>query len=383
MDLLKRLDAALAGNLDAAALRDELRHVRQTLVSGNLSASGGGALLETIVDHAPSAIILMDEVGTIAFTNVEARQLFFEGTRPEGQNFLQLLARVAEPLREALLSESDHIFSAQLGGAHEHYHLSRRQVEIADERYILLVIGNMTLEVSRQENAVLRKTIKIIHHEFANSITPVRSLLQTARSRIDQPDATAKLAQMLTVIDERVLHLSAFLTGFATLGRLPPPRPQEIGWDVLLGRLQPLLPGIAIAPAPSGRAWVDTGQLEQVIINLVKNAREAGATPQDVQLEVVSVPEGGYRVTVYDRGQGMSDEVLEHAVLPSFTTKPNGSGIGLTLCREIVDAHHGRLGIARREGGGVAVSVWLPPRTAPSNATSASRARFSLSRTGS
>jgi two-component system, NtrC family, nitrogen regulation sensor histidine kinase NtrY len=382
MDLLKRLDAALAGNLDAAALRGELRHVRQSLTSAHLSASGRGALLETIVDHAPSAIILMDEVGTIAFTNVEARELFFEGTRPEGQNFLHLLARVAEPLREALLSESDHIFSAQLGGAHEHYHLRRRQVEIAGEPYVLLVIANMTLEVSRQENAVLRKTIRIIHHEFANSITPVRSLLQTARSRIGQPDAS-KLAQMLTVIDERVLHLSAFLTGFATLGRLPPPRPQEIGWDVLLGRLQPLLPGIAIAPAPAGRAWVDPGQLEQVIINLVKNAREAGASPHEVQLEVVSVPEGGYRVTVYDRGQGMSDEVLDHAVLPSFTTKPNGSGIGLTLCREIVDAHHGRLGIARREGGGVAVSVWLPPRNAPSNTTSASRARFSLSRTGS
>jgi signal transduction histidine kinase len=144
-----------------------------------------------------------------------------------------------------------------------------------------------------------------------------------------------------------------------------------------------LLPGIAIAPAPPGRAWVDPGQLEQVIINLVKNAREAGAGPQDIQLEVVAVAEGGHRVTVYDRGQGMSNEVLEHAVLPSFTTKPNGSGIGLTLCREIVDAHHGRLAIARRAGGGIAVSVWLPPRHGASNVTSASHARFSLSRTGS
>jgi signal transduction histidine kinase len=77
----------------------------------------------------------------------------------------------------------------------------------------------------------------------------------------------------------------------------------------------------------------------------------------------------------------MSDEALENAVVPSFTTKPTGSGMGLTLCREIIDAHQGRLRIARREGGGISVSFWLPPRDAPLTANAASRSRLSLTRT--
>lgn len=380
MDLFNRLEAALASNQEVHGLREEVARLRERVASEQQAAAARAELIEAIVDAAPVAMVLLNDLGTIVFTNHEARALFFEDKRPEGANFLRLLSDVPEALRRALLSETDHIFSVVGEGASEIYHLARRPVSIGGAPHLVLIVRNMTSEVSRQENAALRKAIRVIHHEFANSITPVRSLLQGVRAKVTEGGWSAKLEQTLGVIEERVLHLSAFLTGFAALGRLPTPRPQEVVWDTFLGRLAPLLSDIAIAAPPPGRGWFDPAQVEQVIINLVKNARESGSTPGDIQLEVRAVPEGGYRASVCDRGQGMSDEVLDNAMVPSFTTKPSGSGMGLTLCREIIDAHRGRLRIARRDGGGVSVSFWLPPRDAPAGAGTLSRGALTLTR---
>jgi len=243
-----------------------------------------------------------------------------------------------------------------------------------------LIVRPMTWELSRQENAVLRKAIRVIHHELANSLTPVISLLRSARARLGRPDSTAKLEQMLGVIEERVAHLNVFLSGFAALGRLPKPRQQEVRWQPFLEQLKPVLGEIGFAPAPGSSGWFDPTQLQQVLINLVKNAREAGSPDAEIWLEVSEPSEGGQLLRVLDRGAGMSAEVLENAMVPSFTTRPGGSGMGLALCREIADAHQGQLRIGRREGGGVQVSLWLPPRNIMPGSLTRSRARLSLSR---
>jgi signal transduction histidine kinase len=198
------------------------------------------------------------------------------------------------------------------------------------------------------------------------------------RRRLAETSLDPTLGQMLGVIEERVMHLNAFLTGFSALGRLPAPRRHDAAWEAFLGGLRPLLAGVTVGPAPPGQGWFDPAQIQQVIINLVKNAREAGSA--EVNLEVAPAAEGGHRVTVLDRGAGMTDRVLENAMVPSFTTKPSGSGMGLALCREIIDAHQGHLRIARREGGGMAVSFWLPAREPVSGSAGLSRARLSLTR---
>jgi two-component system, NtrC family, nitrogen regulation sensor histidine kinase NtrY len=380
MNLLDRIDRALASYRERTALRDELCRIREGVSPEEREALAKSELLETVMNTLPLAILLIDDLGKIVFTNAEAQALFFEGRRPEGQNFLQLLGTVPEDLRTALLSEQDHIFSFGNQGEAETYHLARRVFELGGQPHSMLIVRNITSEISRQENAVLRKAIRVIHHEFANSIAPVRSLLQGARAKVGRPEWGVKLEQTLTVIEDRVLHLSAFLTGFAALGRLPAARPEEVVWESFLGRLGPLLTDIVIAPAPPGRGWFDPAQLEQVLINLVKNAREAGSPASHIRLEVLATPDGGFRASVLDRGQGMSDEVIENAMVPSFTTKADGMGMGLTLCREIIDAHRGRLRIARREGGGIAVSCWLPPRGGTIGSSNVSRSRLSLTR---
>jgi len=98
------------------------------------------------------------------------------------------------------------------------------------------------------------------------------------------------------------------------------------------------------------------------LINLLKNAFEASSDPSGVELGVTPGEGGAATLTVADRGTGMTDEVLKNALLPFFSTKEKGTGLGLALCREIVEAHRGKLRVARREGGGIVVSIWLPSR---------------------
>jgi signal transduction histidine kinase len=98
----------------------------------------------------------------------------------------------------------------------------------------------------------------------------------------------------------------------------------------------------------------------------------------EVELEVRPLDEGGTQLTVKDRGRGFSPEALESALLPFYTTKPEGSGVGLALVREIVDAHGGQLTLAPREGGGAVVTVTLPSKAKPLD--SSTRARLTLTR---
>jgi two-component system, NtrC family, nitrogen regulation sensor histidine kinase NtrY len=377
MRLIHRLRTALAPT-GRPSRASAVAQLEDQLAAERAAAREREEFLSSVMDAAPVAMVLLGEDGNIVLTNAGARELFFDGSNPRGKNFLAMLSEVPEPLRKALLSETDHLFTFESAGESEVYHLAKRRLSLRQQPHSLLIVRHMTQELSRQENAVLRKAIRVIHHEFANSLTPVVSLLHSARRRVAEANLDPALGQILTVIQEGVSHLNAFLSGFSALGRLPRPRRQVVSWPEFIDGLRPLLAGVTVAPPPAAPGWFDPAQIQQVIINLVKNAREAGSP--EVALEVSPVPEGGTRTSVLDRGSGMTDEVLENAMVPSFTTKPSGSGMGLALCREIIDAHQGHLRIARREGGGTAVSFWLPSREPAAATVGASRARLSLSR---
>ena len=112
---------------------------------------------------------------------------------------------------------------------------------------------------------------------------------------------------------------------------------------------------------PGEPGHFDPAQMQQVLLNLLKNAYEAGSPPEEVTVSVLRTADGSTAVRVLDRGRGMDDDVMKRALLPFYSSKPAGTGLGLPLCQEIVEGHGGRLRVQARPGGGLAVTCVLPP----------------------
>jgi two-component system nitrogen regulation sensor histidine kinase NtrY len=348
--------------------RAELAKQRQALRRAQVEHEQKERLLQTVVENAPMAIVLYGSTGRLLYSNAEARELFFEGRSLTGENFLRLLDRAPEALRQGLLTETDALFTVEQDGESGTYHLAKRYFDLENEPHTLLMVKHLTPELGRQEIEVWKKVIRLINHELNNSLAPISSMVHSARLIAKSPEQLPKLDRVFDIIEERSSHLAAFLEGYARFARLPKPRPERVAWGPFLEGIRMLYPTLKLLEAPSQDGYFDAGQIQQALINLLKNAFEASSEAANVELSV-SLTEGGVAtVTVADRGSGMSDDVLKNALLPFFSTKEKGTGLGLALCREIVEAHRGKLRVARREGGGMVVSLSLPGRhvSAPS-----------------
>ncbi len=341
------------------------------------------AMLRTVVDSAPVAIVLTQDPGRVLYSNEAARQLFFEGKPLEGQDFLQLLIQAPAPLRDAVASDEDALFSVEEGGDTENYHLSKRQSVLASAKCVLLTVNNLTQQLRRQDLAVWKNLVRVISHELNNSLAPMGSLSHSARALVKDACAGTSRLDLVTLerifdtIDDRVMHLSCFVAGYASLARLPLPRPAWHELSELAERVRHWEPSLRMPERVVGRGWYDPGQIEQVLLNLLRNAQEAGGAREEIEVNLEHNPNFGTMLSVADRGCGMTDEVAKSAVVPFFSTKENGTGLGLALCREIVEGHRGRLRLESREGAGTKVSIWLPDPDRPI----VSRAKLTLSRT--
>ena len=318
-----------------------------------------GSPLELVTTHLPVAVLLFAGDGRIVYTNAAARTLLFEGEDPTGRNLLRLLDQAPAPVCEALTARCDTLFSLDDEGGQHTFHLLKREIEHQGMPHTLLVLSTLTREVARREVNVLKKVIRVINHELNNSLASMSSLVSSGRFIAEHPDKLPNLGRVLDGIEERTQHLQRFLNEYAQLSRLPAPRPGKVDWDRLLTRLQHMFPDAQVADSVETTGEFDEAQIEQALINLLKNANEAGGSSRQVRL-AFRHRGGALEIGVLDRGTGFGPEALREAQLPFYSTKEGGSGVGLALCREIAEGHAGTLRVRNREGGGSAVYLVLP-----------------------
>jgi nitrogen fixation/metabolism regulation signal transduction histidine kinase len=352
---IRRLADDELGDLVVAynSLGDLLRRERLDLHQREL-------LLDTVIQTTPLVMVLTNSAGRVVYSNIAARQFFHGGRKLEGLDFLQLLEQSPAPLREALTGNADTLFTMEVDGEPQVYHLSQRRFHLNAQPQQLLLLKQLTRELAAQEVAVWKKVIRVIAHELNNSLAPITSLAHSGQLLAREPDA-AKLDRVFTTIGERAAHLATFIDGYARFAKLPRPRQEYVDWSQFLARLQQAMPYRLEGELPQRRGYFDPSQLQQVMINLLKNAVESGSRPDDITVAVRDRAEG-FELEVADCGSGLTETVLRDALLPFYSTKPTGTGLGLTLCREIVEAHGGRLSLANRPGGisGAVVTLWLP-----------------------
>ncbi|MGH8180778.1 MAG: sensor histidine kinase [Steroidobacteraceae bacterium] len=315
-------------------------------------------LLDTVTENSPVALVLLDGHGRVAFANLAARQLLGAGRSFLGRDFAALLAQAAEPLRRAAQAGHDSLFQVAIDGIEETFHLAQRSFQLQGRAHRLYLLERVTRELSRQEVAIWKKLIRVVSHELNNSLAPISSLAQSGAQLVRRGDA-AQLTAAFERIGERAQHLYEFISGYAAVAKLPAPLPAAVDWRVWLEDIAQQRPFHIVEPLPAEPGWFDRAQLEQALINLLKNAEESGSPAAGIEVAVTQLRLRQH-VEVRDRGTGMSETVMAQALLPFYSTKRSGTGLGLALAREIAEAHGGHVRLANREGGGLVVTLELP-----------------------
>ncbi|RPA63347.1 PAS domain-containing protein [Shewanella frigidimarina] len=361
-----QLDALVSLYNQASA---KLRSERQFIYQREL-------MLDKVIQNSPNVMLLIDDSQRVIYANGAARHLFNQGVKVEGMLLPDLVVMLPDTLKAALSSEQEGLFSMGGSGADgvdshsntdadssdvETWHISRGRFTQNNQQHHLILLKQLTKELNRQEVAVWKKVIRIISHELNNSVAPIASMVNSGKFLTQHLD-DSKLQLIFDTIENRTTHLSQFISHYAQFAKLPLPQKASIDWAKMTQQLAQQYPFNLLSPLPVKPIKLDAVQLEQVFINLLKNAHESGAEADTVSItfEEVTHPINGLLIKVDDQGCGMSSEVLSQALLPFYSTKQSGTGIGLPLCREIIEAHGGRISMQNRVEGGLSVKVWLP-----------------------
>ena len=328
----------------------EVNALADTLRRQRLGALEATALLARVMAEIDVAVFAFDEGGALRLTNRAGERLLGEpAARLLGQSAAEL------GLSECLRQETPRVLDATFPGGSTRFEVRRSSFRQDGRPHHLLVLADVSRPLREEERQAWQRLIRVIGHELNNSLAPIQSIAGSLSGLFGQsrpPDDWREDARRgLAVIASRADALSRFTTAYARLARLPPPTFGRVELAPLVSRvvaLETRLP-VRVREGPALEVSADADQLEQLLINLVRNAADAALETHggvEVSWERAGGRPGEAIVRVTDEGPGLTR--TENLFVPFFTTKPEGTGIGLVLSRQIAEAHGGRLTLANR-----------------------------------
>ncbi len=339
----------------------EVNALAETLHEQRLGAVEATALLRTVMEQVDVAVFAFDPTERLRIVNRTGERLM-------GRSMEQMLGRTAEELGVTdWFGDAPRVVDLSLpGGSVGRWDVRRTTFRLGGLPHDLLVLSDVSRPLREQERLAWQRLIRVIGHELGNSLGPIKSIagsLETLLQRNPPPeDWRDDMTRGLQVIASRTESLSRFTAAYSRLARLPAPKLSPVVLQPLVVKIAGLETRVPVdvRPGPDVTITVDTDQIEQLLINLIRNAADACL---EVGGSAVTVgwrrTRHGVDIWVDDEGPGLSNTT--NLFVPFFTTKPGGSGIGLLLCRQIAEAHEGSLKLeSRSEGRGVRATLTLP-----------------------
>ena len=360
--------------LDEKALRQAFNLITDKFRSIRLENERQYQYLQAIIEHVDTGLICFDENGKTLMMNQALKQLIHKSYLPTFKS----IEKVNQLLYDAIAAvEPGGRKLLKLKIENEILQLAIRKTIIKnqDTELHLYALHNIFPELEAQEMISWHKLIRTLTHEIMNSVTPVISLAETTDQLLVEseeldPDTVEDVHLAIQTIQKRSESLLHFTDTYRKLTKIPPPQLQPTNLVDLIERLmilfKPMLEEKHIEiiknyPKNPHKIQVDPDLLEQVLINLLKNAFEAvdGDPDAKIAIAIEHHNDGTTTLEIEDNGPGIPQEVLEKIFIPFFTTKTNGSGIGLSLSRQIIHLHKGALKVRSQEGEGTAFVITL------------------------
>ncbi|TPE44529.1 ATP-binding protein [Pontibacter mangrovi] len=331
--------------------------------------------LQAVVEQVGVGILSFDEEGEVQLVNHVTKELL----HVPHLRHIDALERVSPELVQALYSirpNEKRLVTLQSNVEPVLLNLNANELQLQGQLVKIVTLQNIQTELEEQELQTWQKVIRVLTHEIMNSVTPVVSLTSTLNNLLEQevvqPLAAGKsineevLEDMqagLQTIEKRSAGMLHFVKNYRRLMRLPASELKPVRIAALLRNVHLLLKQQAeeqrmrlkiFLPDERTEVLADAEQLEQVLINLIKNAMEASVGKKNASVEVVAyAPEGErdrLRIDVTDNGPGIPDDVLDKIFIPFYTTKKQGSGIGLSLSKQIMRQHGGSIRVKTQPG---------------------------------
>jgi two-component system nitrogen regulation sensor histidine kinase NtrY len=338
------------------ALADTLRDERL----GSLEAT---ALLRTVMSEIDVAVFAFDDQHKLRLVNRAGERLL-------GRPVEQLMWRTADDISLAacLDGSAPRVLNIAFPGGSGQWQVRRGTFRQGGLPHTLVVLSDVNVPLRQQEREAWHRLIRVLGHELNNSLAPIKSIagsLESIASQDPMPeDWRDDMRRGLGIIAGRTDALSRFTSAYTALARLPRPNMREVDLSALVERVARLemRKTIEVLPGEAVAVQADPDQLEQLLINLMRNAVDAALETGGAVR--VGWHQNSHRVSVYieDEGPGLANP--SNLFVPFFTTKPQGSGIGLVLGRQIAEAHGGTLTLEPGSGAkGARATVTLPSDT--------------------